>query len=119
MLANVKASGAASIGLTVYPPYPEGYFKNPGMRSPYSYQNGGDWCWFGGRMIQQLVKNDMPEEAYREIKPMLARVKREGDFYEWWSRDNRPQGSAKFRGSAGVLGRAIELLQDWAKRNEK
>lgn len=119
MAANVKASGAASIGLTVYPPYPEGYFKNPGMRSPYTYQNGGDWCWFGGRMIQQLVKNEMPEEAYRELKPMLARVKREGDFYEWWSRDNRPQGSAKFRGSAGVLGRAIELLQDWAKRNQQ
>ena len=40
----------------MYPPYPEGFFKNPQMRSPYSYQNGGDWCWFGGRMIQALIE---------------------------------------------------------------
>lgn len=45
MLANVKASGAPSIGLTVYPPYPKGFFQNKGMY-PYGYQNGGDWTWF-------------------------------------------------------------------------
>ena len=28
MVNNVNKSGAASIGLTLYPPYPEGYFKN-------------------------------------------------------------------------------------------
>jgi hypothetical protein len=39
-------------GLTISPPYPAGFFKNPSM-VPYGYQNGGDWCWFGGRMIQQ------------------------------------------------------------------
>ena len=49
MVDNVKQSGAPSIGLTVYPPYPKGLFKNPGMSIPYSYQNGGDWTWFGGR----------------------------------------------------------------------
>lgn len=34
MIENVKASGAGSIGLTMYPPYPEGYFKNKGMCIP-------------------------------------------------------------------------------------
>ena len=111
MVANVKAAGAASIGLTVYPPYPEGYFKNPQMRAPYSYQNGGDWCWFGGRMIQALIQYGYIAEAYRELRPMVERVKRTGGFYEWWSRDNQPRGSGEFRGSAGVLGRAVELLQ--------
>jgi glycogen debranching enzyme len=47
MVNNKKFAGAASIGLTVYPPYPAGYFKNKSMR-PFSYQNGGDWTWFGG-----------------------------------------------------------------------
>ena len=28
MQANVKAANAQSIGLTIYPPYPTGYFKN-------------------------------------------------------------------------------------------
>ncbi|HNU37819.1 MAG TPA: hypothetical protein PKJ87_05615, partial [Macellibacteroides fermentans] len=46
MVANVKASGAPTIGLTLYPPYPEGFFQNKGMY-PYGYQNGGDWTWFG------------------------------------------------------------------------
>jgi len=114
MVADVQAAEAGSIGLTLYPPYPEGFFKNPQMRAPYGYQNGGDWCWFGGRMIQQLVKQGYVAEAYRELQPMVARVQRTGGFHEWWSRDNQPRGSGDFRGSAGVLGRAIELLQEWA-----
>ncbi len=115
MRADVRAAHAASIGLTLYPAYPEGFFKNKGM-GPYSYQNGGDWCWFGGRMIQQLVAHGLAREAYSELKPMAARVLKHGDFYEWWSLDNQPRGSAQYRGSAGVLGRAIEMLQDWARQ---
>ena len=114
MVANVREAGASSIGLTVYPPYPEGFFKNPDM-APWSYQNGGDWCWFGGRMIQQLVRYGFAEEAYRELKPMVHRALEHDGFYEWWSRDNQPRGSGQFRGSAGVLGRAIERLQAWAE----
>ena len=117
MRANVQQAGAASIGLTLYPPYPKDSFKNRSM-APYGYQNGGDWCWFGGRMIQQLVRQGLIAEAYRELLPMVERVERVGDFHEWWLRDNQPRGSAKFRGSAGVLGRAIEMLQGWAKQNK-
>lgn len=116
MRANVRAAGAASIGLTVYPAYPRGFFKNASM-GPYSYQNGGDWCWFGGRMIQQLIRHGLVREAYSELKPMVARVRRHGDFYEWWSLDNQPRGSKQYRGSAGVLGQAIVMLQAWAEAN--
>ncbi|MGM0531737.1 MAG: GH36-type glycosyl hydrolase domain-containing protein, partial [Bacteroidota bacterium] len=63
MVENVKASGAASIGLTLYPPYPEGFFENESM-VPYGYQNGGDWTWFGGRMIHALLRYGFVEEAY-------------------------------------------------------
>jgi hypothetical protein len=118
MRANVRQAGAGSIGLTLYPTYPKDSFKNRSM-VPYGYQNGGDWCWFGGRMIQQLVRHGFIAEAYRELQPMVARVQRVGDFHEWWSRDNQPRGSAKFRGSAGVLGRAIEMLQSWAEQNNR
>jgi hypothetical protein len=45
-------------------------------------------------------------------------VQRVGDFHEWWSRDNQPRGSGQFRGSAGVLGRAIEMLQAWAEQHK-
>lgn len=111
MIANVKASGAATIGLTLYPTYPEGAFKNKGMH-PYGYQNGGDWTWFGGRMIQQLVKNGFEKEAYEQMRPMLERVIDNNGFYEWYTQDNKPKGSGTFRGEAGVLYDAITLLEN-------
>ncbi|WP_321279927.1 GH36-type glycosyl hydrolase domain-containing protein [Marinifilum fragile] len=111
MIANVKASGAGSIGLTMYPPYPEGFFENKGMY-PYGYQNGGDWTWFGGRMIQQLVKYGFVEEAYEQLIPMTERVVVNDGFYEWYTEKNEPKGSGTFRGSAGVLYKAIEMLED-------
>jgi len=114
MVANVKASGAGSIGLTMYPPYPEGFFKGKGMY-PYGYQNGGDWTWFGARMIQQLIKNGLIEEAYREIQPMVKRVKDNNGFYEWYSIANKPRGSGTFRGEAGVLYTAILMFEELIK----
>lgn len=110
MVANVRASGAGSIGLTLYPPYPEGSFENKGMY-PYGYQNGGDWSWFGGRMIQQLVKNGFLEEAYENLLPMTNRVMKNNGFYEWYTVKNEPEGSGTFRGEAGVLYKAIEMLE--------
>ncbi|WP_343560392.1 amylo-alpha-1,6-glucosidase [Sphingobacterium sp.] len=114
MIKNVKDAGAATIGLTVYPTYPAGFFKNKGMY-PYGYQNGGDWTWFGGRMIQQLVKNGFQQEAYQQIKPMLERVLKNKGFYEWYTKDNKPEGSGTFRGEAGVLYDAINLLENSGK----
>ncbi|HNW57310.1 MAG TPA: amylo-alpha-1,6-glucosidase [Bacteroidales bacterium] len=111
MIENVRTSGAGSIGLTMYPPYPEGSFKNKGMY-PYGYQNGGDWTWFGGRMIQQLIRNGMVSEAYEQLRPMLKRVKDNNGFYEWYSVDNKPKGSGTFRGEAGVLFKAITMLEE-------
>jgi hypothetical protein len=117
MDADVLAAGAGSIGLTMYPPYPLGFFKNPQMTAPYTYQNGGDWTWFGGRMVRDLIEQGDIADAYREIRPMVDRVERVNGFYEWWSRDNQPRGSANFRGSAGELGRDIELLRAWAQKH--
>ncbi|MEN7550651.1 hypothetical protein AAG747_22215 [Rapidithrix thailandica] len=113
MQENVKNSGAASIGLTLYPTYPEGSFKNKGM-GPYSYQNGGDWTWFGGRMIQALITHGFVKEAYQELLPMTDRVVANKGFFEWYTVDNQPKGSGIFRGSAGVLAKSIMMLEEWA-----
>ncbi len=111
MIANVEASGAGSIGLTMYPPYPEGFFKNKGMY-PYGYQNGGDWTWFGGRMIQQLIRYGFVEEAWEQMLPMVKRVKDNEGFFEWYTVTNEPKGSGTFRGSAGVLHKAIVMFEN-------
>lgn len=114
MFENVRLSGMPSIGLTLYPTYPEGFFRG-GMAKPYVYQNGGDWTWFGGRMIQQLVANGFVEEAYDEIRPMIDRVIKNQGFFEWYGMGGVPSGSGYFKGSAGVLAKAIEMMNDWAE----
>jgi len=115
MIKRVKLAGAGSIGLTLYPPYPSGFFANKIMNPEYSYQNGGDWTWFGGRMIQQLIKNGLVEEAYEQMIPIVKRVRDNNGFFEWYSVDNKPRGSGTFRGEAGVLFTAITMFEEWAK----
>lgn len=115
MQENVKKANAATIGLTIYPVYPKGYFKNGGM-GPYSYQNGGDWTWFGARMVSQLIRYDLLKEATDALTPMLDRVLKNNGFYEWYTPDNQPMGSASFRGEAGVLWTAITELEKKVSR---
>lgn len=117
MLKNVELSGMPSIGLTVYPVYPDNFFHG-GMAKPYIYQNGGDWTWFGGRMIQQLIANGFIEEAYDEVSPMIERVIKNKGFYEWYGQGGVPSGSGLFKGSAGVLCKAIEMFRTWAEDNK-
>ncbi|WP_183564082.1 hypothetical protein [Mucilaginibacter sp. SP1R1] len=117
MLRNVKLSGAPSIGLTLYPIYPEGIYKGSSSSKPYIYQNGGDWTWFGARMVQQLIKYGFIKEAYQELQPMINRTIEDKGFYEWYSADGKPNGSAAFKGSAGVLAKAIDQLKEWAIHN--
>lgn len=111
MQENVKQAHAATIGLTLYPVYPAGSFKNTGM-GPYSYQNGGDWTWFGGRMVTQLLRYDLQNEAREAITPMLERVLTNKGFYEWYTPANEPKGSSGFKGEAGVLWTAIQQLKE-------
>ena len=117
MVNNKQSAGAGTIGITNWPAYPKGFFKNKSM-APYSYQNCGDWTWWGGRTIQELVRHGFVEEAYREIQPMVERVRKNNGFYEWYSVANEPRGSGSFRGSAGTLGKAIIMLQQWARDNQ-
>lgn len=109
MRENVRASGAQSIGLTIYPAYPEGSFENRGM-GEYQYQNGGDWTWFGARIIPQLARYGLAEDAITELKPFIDRVLKNDGFFEWYTVDGKPKGSGVFKGSAGVLLEAIEAV---------
>lgn len=49
---------------------------------------------------------------------MLDRVIRHRGFFEWWTPDNQPKGSGKFRGAAGVLIEAIRELRRWAEAHQ-
>ena len=117
MLENVRLSGMPSIGLTLYPTYPEDFFRG-WMEKPYHYQNGGDWTWFGGRTIQQLIAHGYVQEAYDEIRPMIDRVIQNKGFFEWYGMGNVPSGSGHFKGSAGTLAKAIEMFREWANNQQ-
>lgn len=117
MAANQKKAGAASIGLTLYPAYPKGYFRHPILTYPYTYQNGGDWTWFGARMVTQLVRYGYLQEAREALKPMLDRTIKYNDFNEWFLMDNTPApGTGSYRGTAGVLWEALTAIEKSSKQ---
>ena len=107
----------ATIGMTVYPPYPKEAYPN---MLPYQYQNGGDWTWFGGRIVPALLPYDLIGAAYEDLKPMITRVIKNKGFYEWYNvQTGEPKGSGDFRGEAGILYDAISTLKQWAMQNRK
>ena len=68
-------------------------------------------------MIQQLIAYGFVSEAYTLARPMLDRVLENDGFYEWYNIEGTPQGSADFKGSAGVLAKSIAMFRDWAEKN--
>lgn len=116
MVDNMKKAHAQTIGLSIYPTYPNGFFKNT-MLYPYGYQNGGDWSWFGARMIMGLIENGFIAEAYDALQPMLSRAVENHGFYEWYTPAGEPMGSGTYRGEAGVLYKCNEMLRSWAVEN--
>ena len=106
----------ATIGITVYPPYPLKEFPN---MKPYLYQNAGDWTWFGARMIQALLLKGFTKEAWDELNPIIDRTIKHKGFFEWYDvQTGEPKGSGDFRGEAGVLYDAITLLKQWAAQQQ-
>jgi hypothetical protein len=116
MISNYKALPGQSVGLTLYPCYPAGLFKNTIMDTRNEYQNGGDWPWFGGRTIQEMIRAGLIATAYQEIIPIVNLSNRDKQFYEWYTPAGVAKGSGNFRGGAGVVGRAIQMLQAWAQQ---
>lgn len=119
MKSNVAGAAAdggdMTIGITIYPPYPK-FWQLPHIMDEFTYQNGGDWTWYGGRMVNALIDYGFVDEAQEALAPMVARVLAKNErgeatgFHEWWDFDGAPQGANEFRGSAGVLGEAIKKL---------
>lgn len=129
-LEAVRRAGAASIGFSPWPPYPAGCYAAKGIQ-PWGYANGGDWTWWGAQTAAAYAGVGYRAEAYEALLPMVERVLRDREFFEWYDRDNVPagkvkdpspelagqgwgalaKGAAQFRGAAGALVIAIDLLR--------
>jgi hypothetical protein len=99
--------GVSTVAGTLLPPYPSGFFRHPILREPYTYQNGGQWDWFAGRLILAEFERGHAVIARRQLGEIALRVAREGGLREWATRDGAGRGSAAYAGSAGALGAAL------------
>jgi hypothetical protein len=106
-LARQKACGLSTVGGVLLPPYPRGVFKHPLVDEPYEYQNGGQWDWFGGRLVLALFLNGFSRTAADKLLEIAAKDLANGGLFEWDDRQGSARGSDFYAGSAGSLARAI------------
>jgi hypothetical protein len=106
-LKRQKSSKVSTISGTLLPPYPKGLFKHPMLDDPFEYQNGGQWDWFGGRLIYAMFENGFSRMAKEKLIEILKKNLANSGFFEWENREGVGHGSDYFCGSAGSLGKAI------------
>jgi hypothetical protein len=99
--------GVSTISGSLLPPYPAGFFKHPAVDEPYEYQNGGQWDWFGGRLLAAMFENGWSAEARDKLIEIVRKDMRNGGLFEWDTREGAGRGSDDYAGSAGSLARAL------------
>ena len=97
----------SSISGSLLPPYPAGFFKHPAMDEPYEYQNGGQWDWFGGRLVLAMFENGFSNQAREKLIEIARKDVRNGGLFEWDTKDGSGRGSDYYAGSAGCLARTL------------
>lgn len=106
-LSRQKAWGASTAAGVLLPPYPRGVFKHPLVDDPYEYQNGGQWDWFGGKLVLALFQNGFSRQAMNKLLEIASKDLANGGLFEWDDKQGRGRGSDFYAGSAGSLGRAL------------
>ncbi len=106
-LRRQQSFGVSTISGSLLPPYPEGFFSHPMMDHAYEYQNGGQWDWFGGRLIAVMYELGFSEAATRCLLAIARKNNGRGGFYEWDTKDGHGRGSENYAGSAGALTLAL------------
>ncbi len=101
-----KRFALRSVSFTLLPPYPQDFFPHP-LLAPWSYQNGGEWDWIGGRLVAALYRNGFREKAEEYLREIATKNLRDSNIFEWSDRAGNGRGASFYAGAAGVLGEAI------------
>lgn len=106
-LARTQAR-APKPGLTLWPPYPAGYFDYPQM-VPGRYQNGAVWDWWGGMQISGEFWSGFSELGRDHLNMVASDWAREpGQVYEWQETSTHENnGSQAYAGAAATMSEAI------------
>ena len=102
------AAGAPKPGLSLWPPYPSGFFDYPQM-VPGRYQNGAVWDWWGGMQISAELWNGYSALGRTHLD-MVARdwARDPGEVYEWQATATHVNsGSPAYAGAASTMAEAI------------
>jgi hypothetical protein len=105
--ARRKEFRMSTISGVLLPPYPAGAYAHAMVDEPFEYQNGGQWDWFGGRLILAMFANGAAEAAEGALLAIAAKDARNGGLFEWDTPDGTGRGSPRFSGSAGRLARGL------------
>lgn len=106
-LRRQKSYGLSTISGTLLPPYPRHVFKHPMVDDPYEYQNGGQWDWYGGRLIYAMFEHGFSRTAKEKLLEIARKNLANRSFFEWDTREGIGMGNGFFCGSAGSLSRTI------------
>ena len=106
-LTRQKEFHLSTISGVLLPPYARGVFKNPVVAEPYEYQNGGQWDWFGGKLLLAMFQNGFAAEAGPKLLEIARKNIANGGLFEWDTPNGAGRGSAFYSGSAGSLARAL------------
>ncbi len=106
-LSRQRRFGVSTISGALLPPYPAGFFKHPAVDDTYEYQNGGQWDWFGGRLILGMFESGFSRDAIDKLAEIVRKDVANEGLYEWDTRAGAGRGSDYYAGSAGSLARAL------------
>jgi hypothetical protein len=106
-LERQKIYNVSTISGTLLPPYPQNIFKHPLLDSPFEYQNGAQWDWFGGRLVYSMFSSGFSQQATEKLLEIISKNIANRGFFEWDDQRGTGRGSDLFCGSAGSLALAL------------
>ncbi len=102
-----RGFGVSTISGALLPPFPRGFFKHPAVSEEYVYQNGGQWDWFGARLLLAEFEQGESDNAYRSLIQIAQKISTNKGLYEWHTKTGEGRGSKDYAGNAGVLAAAV------------
>ncbi len=102
------AAGASKPGVSLYPPYPAGFFAHVQM-PPGEYQNGGLWDWWGGVQIAAEFESGCSSLALAHLR-MVAQdwARHPQNIFEWqMPQTGEGWGAENYASAAATMGEAI------------
>ncbi len=101
-------AGASKPGVSLYPPYPCGFFAHVQM-APGEYQNGGLWDWWGGVQITAEFESGCSSLALAHLR-MVAQdwAWHPRQIFEWqMPQTSEGWGAENYGSAAATMGEAI------------